>query len=67
MSPGMISFGGVYLPVLLGFVAVTGVIYWTLHWLSQRVRLHRLFWHPALVGAAVFVIILSCLLLWLGP
>lgn len=67
MAPEMISIGGIYLPVFLAFVAATGVIYFVLRWLIQRLHLHRLFWHPALAGAAAFVIVLSCLLLWFGP
>ncbi|AWN15084.1 DUF1656 domain-containing protein [Salinisphaera sp. LB1] len=67
MLPETITIGGIYLPVFLGFLAATGVVYFILRWFAQRLHLYRLFWHPALAGAAVFVILLSCLLLWFGP
>ncbi|HET7315184.1 DUF1656 domain-containing protein [Salinisphaera sp.] len=67
MLPETITIGGIYLPVFLGFLGVTAVLYFGLRRVSQRLHLYRLFWHPALAGAAAFVIMLSCLLLWFGP
>ncbi|WP_423822685.1 DUF1656 domain-containing protein [Salinisphaera sp. SPP-AMP-43] len=67
MSPEMIAIGGIYLPIFLAFLAGAAVIYFMLRWVLLRLRAYRLFWHPALAGAAVFVIVLSLLLLWLGP
>lgn len=63
----MLTIGGIYLPVLLGFLAATALLYFALRWFAQRLQLYRWFWHPALAGAAVFIIVLSCLLLWFGP
>ena len=50
MLPEMIAFGGIYLPVFLGFLAATALAYFGLRWFAQRLHLHRLFWHPALAG-----------------
>lgn len=66
-TPEMISVAGVYLPVLLGFLFLTAILYFILRWPIQRLRLYRFFWHPALAGAAAFVILLSTLLILIGP
>jgi len=62
-----ISFGGIYLPIFLLFLMATGVIYVLLRMILLRLQAYRLFWHPALAGAGVFVIILASLLLLFGP
>jgi hypothetical protein len=62
-----IAFGGIYLPLFLGFLVATGLVYLLLQPLLVRSRAHRLFWHPALAGAALFVIVLAGLLLAFGP
>lgn len=62
-----IAFGGIYLPIFLAFLALAGLIYLVLRLLLLRVRAYRVFWHPALAGAAVFVIVLATLMLVFGP
>jgi len=62
-----IAFGGIYLPIFLLFLVGTGVIYVLLRMILLRFQAYRLFWHPALAGASVFIIILSSLLLLFGP
>lgn len=62
-----IAFGGIYLPVLLAFLVAAGVVYMMLRLVLMRVRAYRMFWHPALAGAAVFTIVLAVLLLVFGP
>lgn len=62
-----IAFGGIYLPAFLAFLAAAGLIYMLLRFLLMRVRAYRVFWHPALAGAAVFTIVLAALLLVFGP
>ena len=67
MLPEVIAIGRIYLPIFLGFLAATAVLYLALRWVLLRVHAYRAFWHPALAGAAVFVILLSSLLLVFGP
>ena len=67
MGPEQIAFGGIYLPVFLALLAAAGLIYFMLRFALLRLQVYRLFWHPALVGAAVFIIILSTLILLFGP
>lgn len=62
-----ISFGGIYLPIFLLFLLAAGVIYVLLRMILLRLQAYRLFWHPALAGASVFIIILAGLLLLFGP
>ena len=62
-----IAFGGIYLPLFLAFLAATGLIYLVVQPLLLRSRAHRLFWHPALAGAAFFIILLASLMLAFGP
>ena len=67
MLPDVIAVGGIYLPIFLGFLAATAVLYLALRWVLLRLHAYRLFWHLALAGAGVFVILLSTLLLLFGP
>ena len=67
VSPEQLAFGGIYLPIFLVFLAGAGLIYLPLRFLLLRMRAYRLFWHPALAGAALFIIVLSLLLLAFGP
>ena len=62
-----IVFGGIYLPVFLAFLAAAGLGYLLLRFVLLRLRAYRLFWHPALAGAAFFIIVLASLLLVFGP
>lgn len=62
-----IAFGGIYLPSFLAFLAAAGLVYLALRLLLMRLRAYRLFWHPALAGAAVFTIVLAVLMLVFGP
>lgn len=67
MLPETIAIGGIYLPIFLGFLAATALIYAALRWVLLRMHAYRAFWHPALASAALFVILLSGLLLVFGP
>ncbi|WP_199671455.1 DUF1656 domain-containing protein [Salinisphaera sp. Q1T1-3] len=67
MLPETIAIGGIYLPIFLGFLVATGLLYLALRWVLLRVHAYRAFWHPALAGAALFTILLSGLLLLFGP
>jgi hypothetical protein len=58
---------GVYLPPFLALLALTALVYFLLRLLLRRLALYRLFWHPALAGAAVFLILLSVIMLLFGP
>ncbi|MES1924543.1 DUF1656 domain-containing protein [Salinisphaera sp. T31B1] len=62
-----IAIGGIYLPIFLIFLAATGLIYLVLRAALLRVQAYRLFWHPALAGAGLFIIVLSTILLLFGP
>ena len=62
-----IAFGGIYLPAFLAFLAAAGLVYLALRFALVRARVYRLFWHPALAGAALFIIVLASLLLVFGP
>jgi hypothetical protein len=65
--PEQVSFGGIYLPIFLVFLAGTGLIYLALRFVLVRFQAYRFFWHPALAGAALFIIVLSVMILMLGP
>ena len=67
VSLEQIEFGGIYLPIFLAFLAVTALVYFALRFVLVRVHAYRLFWHPALAGAALFIIVLSLIILILGP
>lgn len=67
VSLEQIEFGGIYLPIFLGFLVLTGLIYFALRFVFLRVQIYRFFWHPALAGAAFFIIVLSLVILILGP
>lgn len=67
MSLEQIAFGGIYLPAFLGFLAVTGVVYVLLRLVLLRLHVYRFFWHPALAGAALFIILLAIIMLAFGP
>lgn len=67
MQLEQIEIGGVYLPVLLVCLAGAAVVYFVGRWLLARARVHRLFWHPALAGAAVYTLIIVAFILWLVP
>lgn len=59
--------GGIYLPAFLVFLAAAAGLYLLLQILLRPVQVERLFWHPALAGAAVFIAILAMIILWVVP
>lgn len=67
VSLEQISVGGIYLPIFLAFLLATGLMYMVLRIVLLRVHAYRMFWHPALAGASLFVIILASLMLAFGP
>lgn len=66
MSLEQIAVGGIYLPIFLAFLAGTGLVYLVLRFVLLRMHAYRIFWHPALAGAALFIIVLSVMILLLG-
>ena len=62
-----LAVGGIYLPIFLLFLAATGVVCLALRALLLRVGAYRFFWHPALAGAGLFVMVLALLMLAFGP
>ena len=56
-----IALHGVYLPPLLGYLAVTSVGWLALRWLLGKLGVYRFVWHPPLFNTALFVILLSTL------
>ena len=54
-----ISFGGVYLPPMVGYLLGTALVWWLLRYAIGRLGLYRFVWHPPLFNAALYVILLS--------
>lgn len=67
MQLEQIQISGVYLPVLLVCLGGAVVVYFVIRQLLSGFGVDRLFWHPALAGAAVYTLIASLFVLWLVP
>lgn len=60
-----ISLGGVLLPPLVPLIVISLLLFLPLHRAISRVDGYRFFWHPALAGLCLFLILLA-LVLWVG-
>ena len=58
-----INLAGVLLPPLLPVVVIALLLLVPLHWSINRVDGYRFFWHPALAGFCLFLILMA-LVLW---
>lgn len=58
-----INLVGVLLPPLVPLLVVALLLFLPLHWGISRVDGYRFFWHPALAGLCLFLILLA-LVLW---
>jgi hypothetical protein len=58
-----LEFAGIYLPPLLAYAALAVPPFLLLRWLLARRNLLRFVWHPALFETALYVSILSLLVL----
>jgi len=54
-----INFAGVLLPPLMGYALAAGVIWLVLRFALTRADLYRFVWHPPLFNTALYVILLS--------
>lgn len=60
-----INLAGVLLPPLVPLIVIALLLFLPLHWSIGRVDGYRFFWHPALAGLCLFLILLA-LVLWAG-
>lgn len=60
-----VSLAGVLLPPLVPIFGVAVLLFVPLHMSISRVDGYRLFWHPALAGLCLFLVLLA-LVLWAG-
>lgn len=60
-----INLGGVLLPPLVPMIVVALLLFLPVHWRVSRADGYRFFWHPALAGLCLFLILLA-LVLWAG-
>ena len=58
-----IGFAGVLFPPLLGYMAVTALLWYALKYLLNRFGLYRYVWHPPLFNTALYVMLLSALVI----
>ncbi|WP_213774038.1 DUF1656 domain-containing protein [Bradyrhizobium sp. dw_78] len=56
-----INIGGVLFAPMLGYALVAALIWYALRYLLMRWRLYRFVWHPPLFNTALYVILLSVL------
>lgn len=54
-----IDLGGVYVSPLLAYMAVAGMVWYFTRLVLDRSGFYRLVWHPALFNTALYVILLS--------
>lgn len=58
-----IDFAGVLFPPLLGYMAVAALLWYALKYLLNRFGLYRYVWHPPLFNTALYVTLLSALVI----
>lgn len=56
-----IDFAGVLFPPLLGYMAAAALLWYVLKYLLGRFGLYRYVWHPPLFNTALYVVLLSLL------
>ncbi|NEU95254.1 DUF1656 domain-containing protein [Bradyrhizobium uaiense] len=66
MSFAEVNVFGVYVAPISIMMVAAWLILQPLRWLASKVRILRLVWHPALLEFAVYVIILSSVVLLVG-
>jgi hypothetical protein len=54
-----VDLGGVYVSPFLAYMAVTGMVWFLIRRALDRAGFYRLVWHPALFNTALYVILLS--------
>jgi hypothetical protein len=54
-----INLAGVLLPPLMGYALVAGILWLALRFALSRADLYRFIWHPPLFNTALYVILLS--------
>ncbi len=59
-----IDFFGVYLSPMMGYIAVALLIWFLIRFLLGKAGFYRFVWHRALFNTALFIILLSTLVLF---
>lgn len=56
---GELDIGGIFLPTLLGIMAIAYGLFLVAHALLNRVHFYRLVWHRALFNVALYTVLLG--------
>ncbi|MFF7706580.1 DUF1656 domain-containing protein [Pseudomonas sp. NPDC007930] len=56
---GELDIGGIFLPTLLGIMALAYGLFLVVHALLNRVHFYRLVWHRALFNVALYTVLLG--------
>lgn len=56
---GELDIGGIFLPTLLGIMAIAYVLFLGVHGVLNRLHFYRLVWHRALFNIALYAVLLS--------
>lgn len=56
---GELDIGGIFLPTLLGIMAIAYVLFLGVHAVLNRLHFYRLVWHRALFNIALYAVLLS--------
>lgn len=56
---GELDIGGIFLPTLLGIMAIAYVLFLAVHAVLNRLHFYRLVWHRALFNIALYAVLLS--------
>lgn len=56
---GELDIGGIFLPTLLGIMAIAYVLFLGVHAVLNRLHFYRLVWHRALFNLALYTVLLS--------
>jgi protein AaeX len=62
-----ISLFGLYIAPIAGMLGLAWIVVLVLRWLAVGTGVLRHVWHPALFGVAIYVIVVSCLVLATAP
>lgn len=56
---GEVDIGGIFLPTLLGIMAIAYVLFLAVHAVLNRLHFYRLVWHRALFNIALYTVLLG--------
>lgn len=56
---GELDIGGIYLPTLLGIMALAYGLFLVVHAVLNRLHFYRLVWHRALFNIALYAVLVS--------